>query len=205
MQFDPSHQSSADNYSLITSLVVPRPIAWITSLSPAGVPNLAPFSYFNVVGSEPPTVVVSFGQRSTGEAKDTARNIQDTGAFVVNLVTEELLDAMNLSAADFPAEESEVSAAGLALAPGVRVDVPRLAAAQASLECRLHQVLPVGANQLVIAEVVLVHVADALLDPQGRVVDFAPIGRLGSPALYCRTGDRFDLPRVSHAQWRQQG
>ncbi|MCP9792229.1 flavin reductase family protein [Vulcanococcus limneticus] len=204
MQFDPSRQSKADNYNLITSLVVPRPIAWITSLSKAGVPNLAPFSYFNVVGSDPPYVVVSIGQRSSGEPKDTARNIQDTGVFVVNLVTEELLAAMNISAADFPAEESEATAAGLDLSPGIHVTAPRLAAAQASLECRLHQVLPLGSNQLVIAEVVLFHVADQLLDPQQHVADFSPIGRLGSPSLYCRTSDRFEVPRLSHAQWRQQ-
>jgi len=184
--------------------VVPRPIAWITSQSGAGVLNLAPFSYFNVFGSDPPYLAVGIGRRDSGEPKDTARNLQDTGEFVVNLVTEELLDAMNLSAADFPPDQSEAEATGLAVTPGVQIQVPRLAAAQASLECRLHQVVPLGANQLFIAEVVLFHVADHLIDPELHIHHFAPIGRLGSPAVYCRTTDRFELPRISYDHWKPQ-
>jgi flavin reductase (DIM6/NTAB) family NADH-FMN oxidoreductase RutF len=204
MQIDPSRQSKADSYKLITNLVVPRPIAWITSNSATGGPNLAPFSYFNVFGSDPPYVAVGIGRRDNGEIKDTARNIQDTGEFMINLVTEDLLDAMNLSAADFPAEESELEATGLELSPGVQIQAPRLAAAQASLECRLNQVVPLGANQLFIAEVVQFHVADHLIDPQLHITNFAPIGRLGSPAVYCRTTDRFELPRMSYGQWLTQ-
>lgn len=204
MQFDPSRQSKADTYKLITNLVVPRPIAWITSRSGAGVVNLAPFSYFNVFGSDPPFVAVGIGRRDNGEPKDTARNIEDTGEFVIHLVTEELLAAMNLSAADFPPDQSELEATGLALCPGVHIQVPRLEAAQASLECKLHQVVHLGANQLFIAEVVLFHVADHLIDPQLHIHHFAPIGRLGSPAVYCRTTDRFELPRISHGQWLTQ-
>jgi flavin reductase (DIM6/NTAB) family NADH-FMN oxidoreductase RutF len=204
MQFDPSSQSKSDVYRLITNLVVPRPIAWITSQSGAGVLNLAPFSYFNVFGSDPPYLAVGIGRRDSGEPKDTARNLQDTGEFVVNLVTEELLDAMNLSAADFPPDQSEGEATGLAVTPGVQIQVPRLAAAQASLECRLHQVVPLGANQLFIAEVVLFHVADHLIDPELHIHHFAPIGRLGSPAVYCRTTDRFELPRISYDHWKPQ-
>jgi flavin reductase (DIM6/NTAB) family NADH-FMN oxidoreductase RutF len=204
MQFDPSSQSKSDVYRLITNLVVPRPIAWITSQSGAGVLNLAPFSYFNVFGSDPPYLAVGIGRRDSGEPKDTARNLQDTGEFVVNLVTEELLDAVNLSAADFPPDQSEREATGLAVTPGVQIQVPRLAAAQASLKCRLHQVVPLGANQLFIAEVVLFHVADHLIDPELHIHQFAPIGRLGSPAVYCRTTDRFELPRISYDHWKPQ-
>ncbi|MEI6830770.1 MAG: flavin reductase family protein [Synechococcaceae cyanobacterium ELA445] len=201
---DPSGQSKSDTYRLITNLVVPRPIAWITSQSDAGVVNLAPFSYFNVFGSDPPYVAVGIGRRDNGEPKDTARNIEETGAFVIHLVTEELIGAMNLSAADFPPDQSELEAAGLALAPGERIQVPRLTAAPASLECRLHQVVPLGANQLFIAEVVLFHLADQLFDDRGPFGGFAPIGRLGSPSVYCRTIDRFELPRISHEQWLTQ-
>ena len=203
MQIDPSLQSRADTYRLITNLVVPRPIAWISSLSRDGVLNLAPFSYFNVFDSDPPTVAVGIGRRDSGELKDTARNLQERGEFVIHLVTEDLLTAMNLSAADFPPDESESEATGLALAPGVKISVPRLTAAQASLECRLQQVVPLRSNQLFIAEAVLVHVADSFNDPQGAGNPFAPIGRLGSPAVYCRTTDRFVLPRISYAGWRQ--
>jgi flavin reductase (DIM6/NTAB) family NADH-FMN oxidoreductase RutF len=156
-----------------------------------------------VFGSDPPYVAVGIGRRDSGELKDTARNIQDTGEFVVHLVTEDLLTAMNLSAADFPPDESELAATGLELTPGVRIRVPRLTAAQASLECKLHQVLPLGTNQLFIAEVVLFHVADALIDEHLHIHDFAPIGRLGSPSVYCRTTDRFELPRISYRQWQQ--
>jgi len=157
-----------------------------------------------VFGSNPIYVAVGIGLRDNGEIKDTARNIQDTGEFMINLVTEDLLDAMNLSAADFPAEESELESAGLEVAPGIQIQAPRLAAAQASLECRLHQVVPLGANQLFIAEVVQFHVADQLIDPQLHITNFSPIGRLGSPAVYFRTTDRFDLPRISYGQWLNQ-
>lgn len=121
-----------------------RPIAWISSLSPGGVVNLAPFSFFNAVGAEPLYLVVSIGRRDNGTPKDTAHNIDASGEFVVNLVTEDLLIAMNISAADFPPDQSEVTAAGLLSAPSVCVTVPRLAQAQASLECRLFQSLPLA-------------------------------------------------------------
>ena len=110
MQIDPSQHTAAENYKLLTNLVVPRPIAWVTSVNAAGVVNLAPFSFFNAVGSEPLYVVVSIGTNDAGEPKDTAKNILAGGEFVVNLVTEELFDAMNVSAADFPGEESELAA-----------------------------------------------------------------------------------------------
>ncbi len=203
MQIDPSQQTTADNYKVLTNLVVPRPIAWVTSLSHAGAINLAPFSFFNAVGSDPLYLVISVGRREGGMAKDTAANIEDSGDFVVNLVTEELLQAMNISAADFPPDESELVAAGLHTAPSVHVKTPRLAEAQASLECRLFSRLALGSNTLFIGEVVMFHVADHLVGPRLYINDFAPIGRLGSPSMYCRTTDRFDLPRISYADWQK--
>ena len=203
MQIDPALHSEADNYKLLTNIVVPRPIAWVTSVNPAGLVNLAPFSFFNAVGSDPLYLIVSIGERNDGAPKDTAANILRDGEFVVNLVTEDLIDAMNVSAADFPPERSEVAAAGLQCAPSVHVKPPRLAAAQASLECRLHQSLALGSNTLVIGEIVMFHIADALVGPRMHVKDFAPIGRLGSPSLYCRTTDRFELPRIAYEQWRK--
>jgi flavin reductase (DIM6/NTAB) family NADH-FMN oxidoreductase RutF len=205
MQIDPSQHCNADNYKLITNLVVPRPIAWVTSLNDEGLINLAPFSFFNAVGSDPLYIVIGIGNRDEGNPKDTARNIQASGDFVVNLVTEELLDAMNVSAADFPADESELTAAKLHAAPSARVKSPRLAEAQASLECKLFQAQPLGTNTLIIGEVVMFHVADHLIGPRLRVNNFAPIGRLGSPSVYCRTTDRFELPRLTYAQWKETG
>jgi flavin reductase (DIM6/NTAB) family NADH-FMN oxidoreductase RutF len=204
MQIDPSKTSKADNYKLLTNLVVPRPIAWVSTQGSDGVINLAPFSFFNAVGSEPPYLIVSIGHNDDGGPKDTARNINATGEFVVNLVTEELFEAMNVSAADFPPGISELEAAHLHAAPSVRVKAPRVAEAQASLECKLHSAQPLGANTLFIGEVVMFHVADHLVGPRFHVNNFAPIGRLGSPSVYCRTTDRFDIARVSYAQWHKE-
>lgn len=201
MQIDPSLHSALDNYKLLTNLVVPRPIAWVTSLSPSGVVNLAPFSFFNAVASDPLYVIISVGHNDDGQPKDTARNIQASGEFVVNLVTEELFDAMNISAADFPADTSELEAAHLHTAPSVHIKTPRVQEAQASLECKLFSAQALGANTLFIGEVVMFHVADDLIGPRLHVNNFAPLGRLGSPSVYCRTTDRFDTPRISYAQW----
>lgn len=162
--------------------------------------NLAPFSFFNAVGADPLYVIISVGHNELGQPKDTANNIQATGEFLVNLVTEELFDAMNVSAADFPADESELDAAGLQTSPSICIKVPRVAEAQVSLECRLFSAQLLGTNTLFIGEVVMFHVADHLLGPRLHINNFAPIGRLGSPSVYCRTTDRFDLARITYAQ-----
>ena len=204
MQIDPASHAKTDNYKLLTNLVVPRPIAWVTSQSEKGVVNLAPFSFFNAVGSDPLYVIISIGHNDAGEPKDTAKNIRANGEFVVNLVTEELFGAMNVSAADFPSGESELNAAQLHRAPCVHVKVPRVAEAQASLECKLFSEQQLGANMLFIGEVVMFHVADHLIDANLHINNFAPVGRLGSPSVYCRTTDRFDIARITYAQWTQR-
>ena len=204
MQIDPATHSGAANYKLLTNLVVPRPIAWVTSLGATGIVNLAPFSFFNAVGANPLYLVISAGLNDAGGPKDTERNIRASGEFVVNMVTEELFDAMNLSAADFPPDLSELEAAHLQVAPSARIGVPRVAEAQCAMECRLVRAEKLGANTLIIGEVVMFHVADHLLDERLHVHNFAPIGRLGSPSVYCRTTDRFDVPRISFAQWRKE-
>lgn len=203
MQIDPALHSDADNYKIFTNLIVPRPIAWVTSQNHTGVVNLAPFSFFNAVGSEPLYLVVSVGVRDDGTPKDTAKNIKTRGEFVVNLVTEDLLGAMNISAADFPPDESELIAADLHASASVRIGTPRLAEAAVSLECRLSQSVPLGANTLFIGEVVMFHVADHLVGPRLHIENFAPLGRLGSPSMYCRTTDRFELPRIAYAKWQK--
>jgi len=204
MQIDPSTHSTADVYKLLTNLVVPRPIAWVTSQSQEGVVNLAPFSFFNAVGSKPPYIVISIGENDDGRPKDTARNILESREFVVNLVTEDLFEAMNISAADFPPECSELEATHLQTAASVHVKPPRVAQSQVSLECKLFNALPLGANTLFIGEVVMFHVADQIIGPRLRINNFAPIGRMGSPSVYCRTTDRFDIARISYAQWLNQ-
>jgi flavin reductase (DIM6/NTAB) family NADH-FMN oxidoreductase RutF len=201
MQIDPALNSTVDNYKLLTNLVIPRPIAWVTTENANGVINLAPFSFFNAVGADPLYVIISVGQNDVGELKDTAKNILANGEFVVNLVTEDLFKAMNISAAEFPADESELSAAQLQPAPSVRIKVPRVALAQASLECKLFSTQRLGKNLLIIGEVVMFHVADHLISPRFHINNFSPLGRLDSPSVYCRTTDRFDVKRISYAQW----
>jgi flavin reductase (DIM6/NTAB) family NADH-FMN oxidoreductase RutF len=201
MQIDPSQQSAPDNYKLLTNLVVPRPIAWVTSQNAGGVINLAPFSFFNAVSGNPLYLIISIGLNDAGEMKGTAKNILASGEFVVNLVTDELFDAMNVSAADFPEGESELAAANLHAAPSVKVKPPRVAESQASMECKLHSSQLLGNNTLIIGEVVMFHVADHLMGPRMHINNFAPIGRLGAPSMYCRTIDRFDVARINYAEW----
>jgi flavin reductase (DIM6/NTAB) family NADH-FMN oxidoreductase RutF len=205
MHIDPADHSPADNYKVFTNVVVPRPIAWITSVDDSGRVNLAPFSFFNAMASDPTMyVAVGVGRRADGSPKDTARNIERGRDFVVNLVTAELLEAMNVSAADFPPDHSELIAAGLHAAPSIKIGAPRLAEAEVSLECRLFKSLPLGGSTLFVAEVVMFHVADRLLGPRLHIEGFAPLGRLGSPSLYCRTTDRFELPRIAYADWQKR-
>jgi flavin reductase (DIM6/NTAB) family NADH-FMN oxidoreductase RutF len=203
MQIDPALHSTAECYKLLTNLVVPRPIAWITSQKPGGVINLAPFSFFNAIGSDPLYIIVSVGNNDAGTPKDTAVNIRATGEFAVNLVTEDLFDAMNISAADFPPDQSELEAADLQTVPSVHIKTPRVAKAQASMECKLFSAQALGVYTLIIGEVVMFHVADHLVGPRMHINNFAPIGRLGSPSVYCRTTDRFDVPRISYKQYLQ--
>lgn len=204
MNIDPSDHSTADNYKLLTNIVVPRPIAWVTSMNADGVVNLAPFSFFNAIGSEPLFLMISVAHNRDGSLKDTGRNIVASGEFVVNMVTEDLMAAMNLSAADFPAQESELHASGLHEAPSMRVAVPRMAEAQASMECRLHSAQHFGNYTLIIGEVVMFHVADHLVGERLHINGFNPIGRMGAPAFYCRTEDRFEVPRIAYTKWKQE-
>jgi len=202
MHIDPAANSAINNYKLLTNLVVPRPIAWVTSQSPQGIVNLAPFSFFNAVGNNPLYLFISVGRNDDGSMKDTARNISSGGEFVVNMVTEDALAAMNISAADFPPDESELTAAGLHVSPSLKIGVPRVAESQASMECRLHSQQALGGYTVFIGEVVMFHVADHLVGERMHIDGFSPIGRLGSPSMYCRTTDRFDLARMTYAKWK---
>jgi len=139
-----------------------------------------------------------------GSLKDTGRNIEASGEFVVNMVTEDVMKAMNISAADFPEQESELHANGLHEAPSRRVKVPRVAEAQASLECKLHSQQVLGATTIYIGEVLMFHVADHLIGDRLHISGFFPVGRMGSPSFYCRTQDRFELLRTSYAKWKSQ-
>ena len=203
MQFKLADLAPRDAYKLLTGLVVPRPIAFVTTVSAEGDVNAAPFSYFNLMGSDPPVVVIGPGNHA-GRPKDTARNIRETGAFVVNLVDEAIAERMNLAATDFPHGMDELEQVGLTSAPSAMVDVPRIAEAPASLECREAATVRVGRSRIVIGEVLVLHVRDELVDLEKMYIDaerLRAVGRMGGLG-YTRTSDRFEMRRLTYDQWR---
>ena len=204
MRFDLAELSASDRYKLLGGLVVPRPIALVTTQSPEGRVNAAPFSFFNVFAEEPPLVVLGLGISPVGGAKDTTVNIRESGEFVINLVDEPIAEAMNLCAIDFPPEISEIQVAGLDLAPSQKVTPPRIAHSPVNLECRRYVTLEVARERyLVVGEVLVAHVRDGLIDPATLRVDrdaYAPIGRLFGGG-YVRTRDRFEMPRLTYREW----
>ena len=184
----------------MTSLVVPRPIGWLSTWGAERIPNLAPFSYFTGVGSRPPTLLFCPANNRSGEPKDTLRNIQQIGEFVVNIVPFSLAEQMNASAADLSPNESEFDACHLAEVSSVKVKAPRVAASPVQFECTTRQILnvgegPGGAN-VVIGNVVHIHINDAVLGEK-ELVDpdlLDAVGRMGGLS-YCRTNERFELER----------
>lgn len=190
-EIDPSRLAGREPYFLITSLVVPRPIAWVSSISPQGIVNLAPHSYFNIVSSNP--WIVHF--TSTGQ-KDTLHNVRATGEFVVNLVGRGLAEQMNRTSAELPPDLSEVEEAGLKTLASKYVHVPRIAGAPAALECRVNEIISKGNGYMVFGDVLLAHVDDALFR-NGRIdpVAWRPIGRLGGSSYTDAAGAMFKLER----------
>jgi flavin reductase (DIM6/NTAB) family NADH-FMN oxidoreductase RutF len=190
LELDPTDWEVRQLYFLMTGLVVPRPIAWVSTLSEDGVRNVAPHSYFQVVANDPPHVIFS----STG-VKDTLRNVRATGEFVVNLTTQHVLEQMNATAADLPHGEDEFTWFGIEDAPSSVVAPPRVAAAKAHLECRLVHELALGNGNLVVGEVVHVHVAKDVWR-EGRVdpVLLDPVLRLAGTG-YATLGEVFKMPR----------
>lgn len=188
-----------DKYKLLIGGILPRPIAWITSQNKLGLVNAAPFSYFNVACIEPMLVSIALIRKPGGELKDTSRNIQETGEFVINMVDTFNVEAVNQSSCDYPPQISEVVELGLTPLPSVTVSVPRLAEARVHFECQLHQVVSLGGNSttsdLIIGEVVHVHVADELY-AEGKIDTrkFAPVSRLAG-LQYGTVGEIFERPR----------
>ena len=196
--------SPHDRYKLLCGVVIPRPIALVTTLDDNGAINAAPFSFFNVFSENPPLVVLGLQHKADRTPKDTTRNIHRDGEFVVNMVDEALASAMNECAVDFPAGESEVTAVGLATLPSVDVRVPRLAAAPFALECKRSVSLAFGPQrELLVGEVLRIHAREGLVDEANMYVDLAayrPIGRLFGN-LYTYQRELFAMDRESHSQW----
>ena len=197
--FDTAGLSGRQRYRLLTSLIVPRPIGWISSRSADGLRNLAPFSYFNALSASPILVGASIGERR-GRAKDTLANLRATGEFAVNLVTERHLEAMVRTSGDWPPDIDEFDEAGLTAAEADSVDAPYVADAAAVLECRLYREVDLGVapNTLVIGEAVRIRLAPGLrVDPDTLHVDpesLRPVGRLGLDE-YTLLGEVRRVPR----------
>jgi flavin reductase (DIM6/NTAB) family NADH-FMN oxidoreductase RutF len=198
----PSDLPEREVYKLLTGAIVPRAIAWVSSVSADGQPNLAPFSFFTAVCSEPPTILFCTGVRTTDAGlKDTLNNIRATGEFVVNFVTEPLAEKMNITATELPAHVNEFARAGLTPEPAKLVNVPRVAESPIHFECKLNQVVTIsdapGGGSIVIGTVVYMHFSDTVYLP-GNKINFAayqPIGRLAGSG-YARVNDFFDIHRL---------
>jgi flavin reductase (DIM6/NTAB) family NADH-FMN oxidoreductase RutF len=197
MEIQASELDAEAAYRLLVGAIVPRPIAWVTTISPGGRVNAAPFSAFTFLSNKPPMVGVSIGRRS-GVLKDTARNIFAGEEYVVNIADESLLDPLHSSAQEFPEDVSEVEHLALSLAPSTMVKPPRLAAAPVSLECRLHRALEFGdyCTNLFVGEVVVFHVRDDIIE-RGKIdsMKLKPIARLGGPN-YAMLGNIVTKPAI---------
>jgi flavin reductase (DIM6/NTAB) family NADH-FMN oxidoreductase RutF len=196
-------------YNLLIGLVAPRPIALVTSMNEHGVLNAAPFSSYNYLCTDPPIIGLGVMDRPAERfvPKDTARNIRRTGEFVVNVVTEDLAEKMNITATDFPAGVDEVEMAALTTTPSQLVKVPRIAEAHAALECKEYMTMEIGRSRIVLGRVVAMYIEDQFVDPVGpyvRAEELHAIGRMNGLGSYVRTRDAFlTMPRISYEEWKQ--
>jgi len=195
MELDLGSLDRRSAYKAMISLIIPRPIAFVSTIGPAGNINLAPFSYFNGVSSAPPIISVSVGPKRSG-TKDTAANVRREGEFVVNVVTPDLMQGVVIGATDHPPDVSELELAKLTPTPSSKIRTPGVKESPIRMECTLHQVVDVeGGTSLILGNIVHVHVDDAIwtdgrVDP--RKLTF--VGRLGDD-LYCRVNDIFEVAR----------
>ena len=199
MTIDPKDHDYNNIYKLMIGSIVPRPIAFVSSMSPEGIRNLAPFSFFNGVCSNPPIILFSTVIRKDGLQKDTLNNVEATGEFVVNIVSEEFAEKMNVTSAEFPPDVDEFVESGLTPIPSDLVKPPRVKESKIGMECKLARIVRFGAGPgggcTVFGEILRFHIADELFDNYRIDQDkLHAIGRMGGPT-YTRTRDRFDLIR----------
>lgn len=202
MELELARLDGHSRYKLLVALVVPRPIAFVSTRGRNGVDNAAPFSFFNLVGDDPPAVVVSIDRRGDGAVKDSARNILDTGEFVVNMVDEPLLGPMHHASESFDRAESEFDACGLTRVASRVVAPPRIAESPVSIECRLRARIPFPKRDLLVAEALWLHLREGIVDPATLRVDgarYAPVARLYAN-IYARTTDRIALEENEYLQ-----
>jgi flavin reductase (DIM6/NTAB) family NADH-FMN oxidoreductase RutF len=206
MLFDFEQMTPMQCFEFLTGTVVPRPIALITTQSPEGTVNAAPYSFFNIMGIEPPVVACTVLPRLDGSMKDTGRNILSTREFVVNLVSEQMAEAMNVTCIDAPSDVEELSLAGLRTMPSGKVSPPRVEASPVAFECVLHAEVPLSANQFIaIGRIVRAHVADEfVLDAPKHLFDTPAlqlIGAMHAAKWYSRTSNLFAMDRPTWADW----
>ena len=197
MEIDFSAITEYQRYKLMASLIVPRPIALVTTLSPDGTANAAPFSMFNMLGEEPPIVMISVNRLADGALKDTAANIVRTGEFVVHLSDEAMAEKMHRCGERLPPDVSELAHVGLTAASCTQVAPPRIAEAPVAFECNLWETLETASRQIFIGRVLRLHARDGLIDTERwrvRLQDYFPVGRFGA-SFYVTTRDRFSLEK----------
>lgn len=200
MHWDMRKLGARDAYKLLGSCIVPRPIAWVSSQSRDGVPNLAPFSFFNALGNAPPVVVIGLVRAPDRDLKDTASNIHETGEFVINLVSEEDAQRMNQTSANLPPDGDEAMTAGIEMLPSLAVSPQRVASAPAAFECRTLHYIETGPSQVaVLGEVLMCHVQDRFIkDPARILLDIEAmhlIARMHGAGWYSRQTNRFEMLR----------
>lgn len=209
MRYDLDSVAEPIAYKLLAATTIPRPIAWVVTKGTDGALNAAPYSFFNVMGSAPPTIALGLMKAPDRGFKDTAQNILDTGEFVVNLVPERLVQAMNLTSADAPRGVDELAFAGLETLPSTHVAPPRIAESPVSYECRALSSVVTGPNQtVVIGRVLAVHIEDRyLLNPERAHIDTNALDLVARSfgSDYVRTRDTFSLPRPTWAQLTGEG
>ncbi len=202
MEIDLNALDRPARYKLLTSLVVPRPIALVTTISEGGVVNAAPFSYFNVLGEDPPILIISADAHPSGKMKDTVDNIITKKQFVVNLVDEDIAEKMHGTAVIAPTELSEIDLVNFTTTPSQHVAPPRITESPVSFECTLHTQLDFKTRRLMIGQIEWMHVRDGIIDPSNmrRLPDqYHPVGRLYANR-YCRTRDEFQLDNSGYAE-----
>jgi flavin reductase (DIM6/NTAB) family NADH-FMN oxidoreductase RutF len=209
MYFDFAEISGQERYKMLVATVAPRPIAWVVSQDARGVLNAAPFSFFNAFAGDPPVVGIGIGSHGPGRAKDTRANIKETGQFVVNLVSEEMAEAMNVTAIEFDAGVNELPHARLATLPSEKVKPPRIAQSPVAMECELMQIIELGTSSgLVLGRVLAMHVRDdAVLDARKHYIDTPSlklVGRMHGSGWYARTTDLFQIPRIPLEEWKEK-
>lgn len=207
VRFDFDKLSARERYKLLIGTVIPRPIAFVTSVDENGVANAAPFSFFNCLTADPAIVAIGVENHADMTFKDTGRNVRMTEEFTVNIVDDAMMDAMNVCAVPFPPDIDELAVSGLTAVPGTHVKCPRIAESPASLECRRYVTLEVGrSREIILGQVLGVFIREGLVDAVTKYVDpvgMDAIGRLGGHG-YSRTRDRFDLPTMSVEEWEQR-